>query len=134
MTNGRCGSAAEERMVCRLTAGGEWIRTFGSVILIVLSKTGLSGPDQCTTGQKLNGFRRIPHFSSTPPADSNSLTSGPTEVDPVLRAPLPQSRFLGLVREIVPQVEGAPPHQQILISAVSASSAEDVANFVVVVG
>ena len=62
MTNGRCGSAAEERMVCRLTAGGEWIRTFGSVILIVLSKTGLSGPDQCTTGQKLNGFRRIPHF------------------------------------------------------------------------
>ena len=56
---------------------------------------------------------------SRPAAD---VTSGPTEVDPVLRAPLPQSRFLGLVREIVPQVEGAPPHQQILISAVSAST------------
>src|SRR6267142_259709 len=75
-----------------------------------------------------------PALSPTPPADSNSVTSCATEVDPVLRAPLPQSRFLGLVRKIVPQVEGAPTHQQILISAVSASSAEDVANFVVVVG
>jgi hypothetical protein len=30
--------------------------------------------------------------------------------------------------------EGVPPHQQLLKSAVSTSSAEDVANFVVVVG
>ena len=30
MTNGRCGSAAEEPIVCRLTAGGKWIRTIGS--------------------------------------------------------------------------------------------------------
>src|SRR5262249_31908687 len=41
---------------------------------------------------------------------------------------------LGLVRKIVPQVEGTPSHQQIVKSTVSASSAEDVANFVVVVG
>jgi hypothetical protein len=43
-------------------------------------------------------------------------------------------RLLGLVREIVPPFEGAPPHQQILISAVGTSSAEDVANFVVIGG
>ena len=30
MTNSRCGSAAEEPMVCRLSAGAEWIRTFSS--------------------------------------------------------------------------------------------------------
>ena len=30
ITNGRCGSSAEEPMVCRLTAGGDWIRTIGS--------------------------------------------------------------------------------------------------------
>src|SRR5215831_4787776 len=87
-----------------------------------------------------NCARRLDHWpisvrcAAGPPADSNTVTSGPTEVDPVLRAPLPQNRFLGFVRKIVPQLEGAPPHQQILISAVSASSAEDVANLVVVVG
>ena len=48
-----------------------------------------------------------PALSSTLPADSNSVTSGPTEVDPGLRAPLPQSCFLGLVRKIVPPFEGA---------------------------
>ena len=94
-------------------------------ILIMLRKTGLSETDQCTTEQ---GPGRI--LSSGPPADSNSVTA---EVDPVLRAPLPQSRLLGLAREIVSPFEGAPPHQQLLISAVSTSSAEDVANFVVVV-
>src|SRR6516162_5572373 len=62
------------------------------------------------------------------------MISGPAEVEPVLRAPLPQSRRLGFVREIVPPFEGAPPHQQLFISAVSTSSPEDVANFVVVVG
>jgi hypothetical protein len=46
------------------------------------------------------GVERIPAFSalsSRPPVDSNSVTSGLVEFDPVLRAPLPQSRFLGLV-------------------------------------
>ena len=95
----------------------------------MLRKTDLCETDQCTTEQ---GLGRI--LSSRPPVDSNSVTSGPAEVDPVLRAPLSQSRLLGFVREIVPPFEGAPPHQQILISALSTSSAEDVANFVVVVG
>ena len=95
----------------------------------MLRKTALSETEQCTTDR---GLGRI--LSSRPPVDSNSVTSGPAEVDPVLRAPLPQSRRLGFVREIVPPFEGVPPHQQILISAVSTSSAEDVANFVVVVG
>src|SRR6516165_12314655 len=36
------GSPTAEPIVRRLTAGGERIRTFGSVILIVLRKTGLS--------------------------------------------------------------------------------------------
>ena len=62
------------------------------------------------------------------------MTLGLAEFDPVLRAPLPQSRLLGLARKIVPLFEGAPPHQQILISPVSTSSAKDVANFVVIVG
>ena len=33
MTNGRCGSAAEERMVCRLTAGASGIRTGGPTLV-----------------------------------------------------------------------------------------------------
>ena len=49
MTNGRCGAPAEEPMVCRLTAGEEWIRTCGSAILLMLRKTGLSETDQCMT-------------------------------------------------------------------------------------
>jgi hypothetical protein len=53
---------------------------------------------------------------------------------PFLHAPLPPSRLLGLAREIVPPFEAAPPQQQILISVVSTCSAEDVANFVAVVG
>src|SRR6516164_7556483 len=113
----------------RLAGGAVWIQTCGSAILVILRKTGLCETDQCTTEQ---GLGRI--LSSRPPVDSNSVTSGPAEVDPVLRAPLPQSRRLGFVREIVPPFEGVPPHQQLLISAVSTSSAEDVANFVVVVG
>jgi len=113
----------------RLAGGAVWIQTCGSAILVILRKTGLCETDQCTTEQ---GLGRI--LSSRPPVDSNSVTSGPAEVDPVLRAPLSQSRLLGFVREIVPPFEGAPPHQQILISALSTSSAEDVANFVVVVG
>jgi hypothetical protein len=72
--------------------------------------------------------------ASRPRVDSNSVNSGLAEFDSVLRAPLPQSPLLGLVREIVPPFEGAPPHQQILISAVSTSSVEDVANFVVIDG
>ena len=98
------------------------------------AQTGLSETDQCTTEQGVGRVPASPALSSRPPVDSNSVTSGPAEFDPVLRAPLPQSRLLGLVREIVPPFEGAPPHQQLLISAVSTSSAEDVANFVVVVG
>src|SRR5580704_9621918 len=87
----------------------------------------------CSARQAL--LRRwLPALSSRPPVDGNSVTSGPAEFDPVLHAPLPQSRLLGLVREIVPPFEGAPTHQQIFISAVSTSLAEDVANFVVVVG
>jgi len=41
-------SKAAEPEFVGLADGGEWIRTFGSVILIVLRKTGLSGPDQRT--------------------------------------------------------------------------------------
>src|SRR5215469_12401684 len=92
----------------------------------------VSETDQCATEQ---GVRRVPAYpalSSGPPVDSNSVTSALAEFDPVLRAPLPQSHLLGLVREIIPPFEGAPSHQQLLISAVSTSSAEDVANFVVV--
>ena len=80
--------------------------------------------------KELDGFRHTPHFRQ---GHRNNVTSGPAEVDPVLRAPLPQSHFLGVVQKIVPPFEGAPPHQQILKSAVSASSAEDAANFVAVV-
>ena len=47
---------------------------------------------------------------STPPVGSDSVTSDAAEFDPVLRAPLPQSRLLGLVRKIVPPFEGAPLH------------------------
>ena len=73
-----------------------------------------------------------PNFKGT--GNINSVTSGPAEIDPVLRAPLPQSRLLGFVRQIVPPFEDASPRQQILISVVSTSSAEDVTDFVVVVG
>lgn len=45
--------------------------------------------------------RRTPHFRQ-----------GRAEVDPILRAPLSQSRFFSVVVEIVPPFEGAPPHQQ----------------------
>src|SRR6516164_620950 len=83
--------------------------------------------------KELDGFRRTPRFVKAT-GSSNIVTSGLAEFDPVLRAPLPQSRLLRLVREIVPPTEGAPPHQQILVSAVSTSSAEDVANFVVIDG
>src|SRR5689334_25030604 len=83
--------------------------------------------------KELDEFSVIP-CSSRPPVDSNSVTSGLAGFDPVLDAPLPQSRLFGLVREIVPSFESAPPHQQLLVSAVSTSSAEDVANFVVVGG
>jgi hypothetical protein len=33
ITNGRCGSSAEEPMVCRLTAGGNRIRTIGPALV-----------------------------------------------------------------------------------------------------
>jgi hypothetical protein len=39
----------ENRVRTRLAAGEEWIRTFGSAILIMLRKTGLSETDQCMT-------------------------------------------------------------------------------------
>jgi len=117
----------------RLAAGGEWIRTFSSAILIMLRRPAFLRRISARLSKELDGFQRTPR-SSRPPVDSNSVTSGLAGFDPVLRAPLPQSRLLGLVREIVPPFEGAPPHQQLLISAVSTSSAEDVANFVVVVG
>jgi mannose-6-phosphate isomerase-like protein (cupin superfamily) len=89
--------------------------------------------DRCATEQRVEGFRLARTLVKATDS-SNSVTLGPAEIDPVLRAPLPQNRSLGLVRKIVPPFEGAAPHQQILISAVSTSSAEDVANFVVVVG
>ena len=74
--------AVAEPMVRGLSAGGVWFRTCGSAILVMLRKTGLSETDQCTTEQ---GLGRI--LSSRPPVDSNSVTSGPAEVDPVLCAP-----------------------------------------------
>ena len=101
--------------------------------LIVLRKTGLSETDQCTTQQGVAWIPAYPPLSRAPVC-SNSVTSGLAEIDPVLRAPLPQNCFLGLVRKIVPPFEGAAPRQQILISAVSTSSTEDVANFVVIDG
>jgi hypothetical protein len=94
----------------------------------------LSETDQRATEQGVGRVPAYPALSSRPPGDSNSVTSGLAEFDPVLHAPLPQSRLLGLVREIVPLFEGAPPHHQILKSAVSTSLAEDVANFVVIDG
>ena len=117
-----------------LSAGGKWIRTLGSAILIMLCKTCLSETDQRTTEQGVGRIPACPALSARPPVDSNNVTSSLAEIDPVLRTPLPQSHFLGLVRKIVPPFEGVPPHQQILKSAVRASSAEDAANFVVVVG
>src|SRR6516164_176904 len=96
---------------------------------VVISFVGV----RASLGQGVGRVPAYPALSSRPPVDSNSVTSGLAEFDPVLRAPLPQSRLLGLVREIIPPFEGAPSHQQLLISAVSTSSAEDLANFVVVV-
>jgi hypothetical protein len=99
-----------------------------------------SGPrffPTCGIGTKIGLLGRVPAYPalwSRQPVDRNGVTSGLAEFDPVLRAPLPQTCLLGLVREIVPRLESAPLHQQILISAVSTSSAEDLANFVVVVG
>src|SRR5215467_9352664 len=116
-----------------LSAEGKWIRTLGSAILIKLRETGLSETDQRTTEHGVGRIPAYPALSARPPVDSNNVTSGSAEVDPIPRAPLPQSHFLGVVQKIVPPFEGAPPHQQILKSAVSASSAEDAANFVVVV-
>jgi len=59
-------------------------------------------------------LERNPTFGSLQPFLQQSVTSGPAEVDPVLRAPLPQSPVLGLVRKIVPPFEGAPPHVRLL--------------------
>ena len=134
MTNGRCGAPAEEPMVCRLTAGEEWIRTLRSAILIMLRKTGLFETGQCTTEQGVAWGSGVARAFVKATGSSNIVTSGLAEFDPVLRAPPLQSSLLGLAREIVPPFEGAPPHQQILISAVSTSSAEDLANFLAVVG
>src|SRR6516165_7797491 len=62
-----------------------------------------------------------PALSSRPPIDSNSVNSGPAEIDPVLRAPLPQNRFLGLVREACPPVMPTPsPSAQCRAAALSA--------------
>ena len=63
--------------------------------------------DQRTTEQGVGRIPAYPALSSRPPAESNSVTSGPAEIDPVLHTPLPQSRFLGLVRKIVPPFESA---------------------------
>ena len=65
-------------MVRRLFAGGEWIRTCSSAILIMLRKTGLSKTDQCTTEQGVGRVPAYPALSSKPPVDSNSVTSGQT--------------------------------------------------------
>jgi hypothetical protein len=43
--------------VCMTLPWGKWIRTFGSAILIMLRKTGLSEPDQYKAEQ---GVGRIP--------------------------------------------------------------------------
>jgi hypothetical protein len=51
--------APESQVRRRLAAGGKWIRTFGSAILIVLLKTALSETDQCTTEQ---GVGRVPAY------------------------------------------------------------------------
>ena len=58
MTNGRCGSAAEEPMVCRLTAGGNRIRTIGPARVKGLSAVA---DERCRT-DKLDGV--IKHRSS----------------------------------------------------------------------
>jgi hypothetical protein len=42
-----------------LSPGGEWIRTFGSAILIMLLKTVLSETDQCTIE---HGVGRVPAY------------------------------------------------------------------------
>jgi hypothetical protein len=70
----------------RLAAGGEWIRTFSSAILIVLRRAGLCETDQCTTEQGVERNPAFPALSTRPPANSNSVTSGLAEFDPVLRA------------------------------------------------
>ena len=58
MTNSRCGSAAEEPMVCRLSAGAEWIRTFSSAPdgqqFVVSSELGPM--DRRTVIQAVAGF------------------------------------------------------------------------------
>ena len=106
-----------------LSAGGKWIRTSSTRAQSRNAVyAGIPPPAQSRTDP------------STPPVGSDSVTSAAAEFDPVLRTPLPQSRLLGRVRKIVPPFEGAPLHDQLLISAVSTSSTEDVANFIVVVG
>src|SRR5262249_42752387 len=57
--------------------------------------------DHDALGMK-RSLERNPTFGSLQPFLQQSVTSGPAEVDPVLRAPLPQSPVLGLVRKIVP--------------------------------
>src|SRR6516162_11515856 len=58
MTNGRCGSAAEEPMVCRLTGGGNRIRTIGPARVKGLSAVA----DERRRTDKLDGV--IKHRSS----------------------------------------------------------------------
>ena len=56
------GSAAEELMVCRLFAGEGWIRTIGSAILNMLSKTAFLRRISARLSKELDGFRRTPCF------------------------------------------------------------------------
>jgi hypothetical protein len=53
--------ASQRPKVRRLFAGGEWIRTSGSAILIMLRKTGLAETDRCTTEERVERIPATPH-------------------------------------------------------------------------
>jgi hypothetical protein len=82
----------------------------GVAHVVLFSEIDAEDRNQCTTGQ---GVERIPAYpalfvKAIDRQQQRDLRS--REFDPVLRAPLAQSRFLGLVRKIFPLVDGAPPH------------------------
>jgi len=93
---------AQVLKVRRLAAGGKWIRTSSTP-----AQSRKCGLRLYAESILLAQSHTDP---STPPVGSDSVTSDAAEFDPVLRAPLSQSRLLGLVRKIVPPFEGAPLH------------------------
>ncbi len=93
----------EGPLVHKLSLGGEWIRTFGSAILIMLRSTGPSDTDRCTTEQRVERVPAYPALSSRPPVNSNSMSSGLAEVNPFSAHHSRKAALFAPVRKIVPR-------------------------------